>query len=337
MASVSDTLRALISGLVAFALALALAPLVLAAAKKLKARQTVLHYVEQHAGKSGTPTMGGWIFILAASASTLIFGMQRPAVVAVGIALAYGVVGFLDDFIKVHFKQNEGLKPYQKITAQLGISAIAAAFTLLNPSVGTSIHLPFSGIYLNLSYGIIPFTMFVYVALTNAVNLTDGLDGLAGWTSFVFFAVFAAVILSLQQSAEASGELERAQGLAALAVYCLSFGGAVLGFLCLNTYPAKIIMGDTGALALGGAMASAAVFSREPLLILLACIMPIVSCISVILQVAYYKLTKKRIFLMAPFHHHLEKKGWHESKITAVYVVISIIAGVLTLIAAGVK
>ncbi|MDR3216731.1 MAG: phospho-N-acetylmuramoyl-pentapeptide-transferase [Clostridiaceae bacterium] len=332
----SEVLRIALSGVTALVIAAVIAPLVLRIARRFKAGQTVLSYMEHHMSKSGTPTMGGWIFIISACASALIFGFGRPAQIAAAIMLSYAIVGFLDDFIKVKFKQNMGLRAYQKIIAQLGIAVLAAVFCYRAEFVGTAIHLPFSTRLYDISFWVIPLVIFLFIAMTNAVNLTDGLDGLAGFTGAVYFAAFTVIIFLLQRDAAVSGDSVRAEALLSLAVFSASVLGGVLGFLLLNSYPAKIIMGDTGSLALGGAAATVAVFSREPLLIAFAGIMYVVSCISVIVQVSYYKLTKKRVFLMSPFHHHLEKKGWHEAKITAVYVIVTAAFGLISILAAGV-
>lgn len=183
-----------------------------------------------------------------------------------------------------------------------------------------------------MSWGIIPFVMLVYVATTNCVNLTDGLDGLAGYTSVAYFLWFAILLYFIYDDAVKAGNSEYAKEVLSLCVFSASMLGGLLGYLVFNGYPAKIMMGDTGSLALGAACASVAVFSKNPLLIVTSGIMYVLSGISVILQVLYYKLTKKRIFLMAPFHHHLEMKGLHESKIVTIYFVCSMVGGALTLI-----
>ena len=183
-----------------------------------------------------------------------------------------------------------------------------------------------------MSWGIIPFVMLVYVATTNCVNLTDGLDGLAGYTSVAYFLWFAILLYFIYDDAVKAGNSEYAKEALSLCVFSVSMLGGLLGYLVFNGYPAKIMMGDTGSLALGAACASVAVFSKNPLLIVTSGIMYVLSGISVILQVLYYKLTKKRIFLMAPFHHHLEMKGLHESKIVTIYFVCSMVGGALTLI-----
>lgn len=313
------------------AIAAVFAPIVIKIASKLKAKQTVLGYVKQHEHKSGTPTMGGFIFILPAVIFSLI-ELSAFSVVALSLSLGFGVLGFLDDFIKIRYSRNLGLKPYQKIIGQLGLSAVAAYFCFASQHIGTAINLPFSAAEWNMSWGIIPFVIVIYLATTNSVNLTDGLDGLAGYTSAAYFMGFSLLLYLVYRDALISGNEEYARQLFGLCAFCISLLGGVLGYLIFNGFPAKIMMGDTGSLALGAAAASVAIFSKNPLLIILAGIMFVWSSISVILQVLSFKLTGKRIFLMAPFHHHLEMKGLHESKIVTIYFVISICAAALTLV-----
>lgn len=312
-------------------LSVMVAPAVIAMMRKLKAKQTVLGYVKQHEYKSGTPTMGGFIFLLPAFLFALV---EFSALSAVAVAISFGfcVLGFLDDFIKIRYARNLGLKPYQKIIGQLGLGAIAGYFVYASQYIGSEINLPFTSSTLDFSWGIIPFVVVVYVATTNSVNLTDGLDGLAGYTSVAYFLWFSILIYFVYQDAVEMGDLEYAKQILSLGVFCVSALGGLLGYLIYNGYPAKIMMGDTGSLALGAMCASVAVFLKNPLLIITSGIMFVLSSISVILQVSYFKLTKKRIFLMAPLHHHLEMKGLHESKIVTIYFVVSMIGGALTLI-----
>ncbi len=319
-----------------FIAALCVAPLVIRLMKKLKAGQVILGYVEQHSAKSGTPTMGGFIFILPVAVVTLAFGYGKLSLVAVLTMLGYGLLGFLDDFLKIKTQNNLGLKPYQKIIGQLGIALIIGIFCYKNPVVGGSINLPFTDKVWDLKWWYVPFTVLVYVATTNAVNLTDGLDGLAGSVSAVYFLGFFAIAFAATQSLNFYGQVLDEAEVSGMAVFAASLVGGVCAFLWFNFNPAQIMMGDTGSLALGGAAASIAVFTKNPLLILLSGIMFVVSCISVILQVLYFKLTKKRIFLMAPLHHHLEKKGLSEGKIVCRYTVVTLLFSVLSLYAAGV-
>ena len=254
------------------------------------------------------------------------------SIVAVALSMGFCLLGFLDDFIKIRFARNLGLKPYQKIIGQLGLSAIAGYFAYAYGGVGTSIALPFTDITVNLSWGIIPFVAIIYIATTNSVNLTDGLDGLAGYTSLAYFLGFSLLIYLTYLDALNGGDAAYAEQVLSLGVFSVAILGGLLGYLIFNGFPAKIMMGDTGSLALGAACATVAVFLRNPFLIVTSGIMFVWSSISVILQVLSFKLTKKRIFLMAPFHHHLEMKGLHESKIVTIYFVISLVGAALTLI-----
>lgn len=285
--------------------------------KKLKLGQTILHYVDKHAGKSGTPTMGGLIFIFASILASIFFFDENWILGGLVLLtmLGYGLLGFLDDFIKVKFGKNEGLKPYQKIIGQVGLALIIALFVYFK--VGSQIDL--FGIKLDLGIFIIPFIVVFFVAVTNSVNLTDGLDGLAGGVSLVYLLFFGAIIALVPAFYNFS-------------LISFAMAGALLGFLLFNGFPAKIFMGDTGSLALGGLIASLAVMTGMELIMAIIGIMFVLSAVSDIIQVAYYKKTHKRVFLMAPLHHHFEKKGVHENRIVAVYIVITIICGMSALI-----
>ncbi len=327
----SGLVKILLYFIASVALSLLVAPPIVKLMSKLKAKQTVLGYVKQHEHKSGTPTMGGFIFLLP----TIVFSLvefKRFSLVATAVTAGFCVLGFLDDYIKIRYARNLGLKPYQKIIGQLGLSFAAGWFVYASKDIGTAINLPFTAYMLDMKWGIIPFVMLVYVATTNCVNLTDGLDGLAGYTSVAYFLWFSMLLYFVYDDAVKSGNEAYAKEIISLCVFSASVLGGLLGYLVFNGYPAKIMMGDTGSLALGAACASVAVFSKNPLLIVTSGIMYVLSGISVILQVLYYKLTKKRIFLMAPFHHHLEMKGLHESKIVTIYFVASMVGGALTLI-----
>lgn len=327
----SGLVKILLYFIASVALSLLVAPPIVKLMSKLKAKQTVLGYVKQHEHKSGTPTMGGFIFLLP----TIVFSLvefKRFSLVATAVTAGFCVLGFLDDYIKIRYARNLGLKPYQKIIGQLGLSFAAGWFVYASKDIGTAINLPFTAYMLDMKWGIIPFVMLVYVATTNCVNLTDGLDGLAGYTSVAYFLWFSMLLYFVYDDAVKSGNEAYAKEILSLCVFSASVLGGLLGYLVFNGYPAKIMMGDTGSLALGAACASVAVFSKNPLLIVTSGIMYVLSGISVILQVLYYKLTKKRIFLMAPFHHHLEMKGLHESKIVTIYFVASMVGGALTLI-----
>ncbi len=326
----SDFVKILLYFIASFAIAAAAGAPVIKLMSRLKAKQTVLGYVKQHEYKSGTPTMGGVIFLLPMTIFSLV-EFTSFSLVAMALTLGFGVLGFLDDFIKVHYSRNLGLKPYQKIIGQLGLGVAAGYFVYASPFVGSGVNVPF-GASPELGWGIIPVIALVYIATTNSVNLTDGLDGLAGGCSVAYFIGFVALTLMCAYDAARAGDGEYAKQLTSLAAFSASMLGGVLGYLLFNGYPAKIMMGDTGSLALGAACACAAVFSRNALLIITSGIMFVWSSITVILQVLFFKLTKKRIFRMAPFHHHLEMKGMHENRIVALYFAISMIGGALTLI-----
>jgi len=313
------TIRYLLCGLFSFLFAVLIGPLVLGVCKKLKASQSILHYVDKHASKAGTPTMGGIIFILTLLFSCLFFFSNNTflAWFSVLICCAYGILGFLDDLIKVKMRHNEGLKPYQKLIGQFGIAIVVAVYLYLSGRTS----LTFFSWHFDIGWGVIPLAVVTLLATTNSVNLTDGLDGLAGGVSFVYVLIFG-VVLTLVESFEVSN----------LAVLCFGLCGGLAGFLLFNGYPAKIFMGDTGSLALGGFIAVIALFSGLELYLPIMGIMFVMSAVSDIIQVAYYKKTKKRVFLMAPLHHHFEKKGVHENKIVTVYILITAVASLSVLI-----
>ncbi len=262
--------------------------------------------------------MGGLAFV----AAIIIVGLCVAGVIngkanlTFTITAGFTVVGFLDDFLKIYRKENEGLKPYQKIIFQFAIALIAAVYCYINGI--TYLNVPFGGgAKFNIGWGIIPLVIFVFLACVNCVNLTDGLDGLAGGTSVAYLFVFG-LMLAVQK--------------ADLAVLCFVAVGAISAFLLFNVNKASIFMGDTGSLALGGFVACVSVFSENTLYIPILGIMFVLSGISVILQVIYYKRTRRRIFLMAPLHHHFQMKGHTECKIAYTYVAITAFIGMICLL-----
>ena len=304
--------------LVGFLFSCLIAPFVISMCKRFKASQSILHYVDKHKSKEGTPTMGGIIFLLSL-VSGLCFLLPESrfsSLFLIIVTLGYALLGFLDDFIKVHYHHNEGLKPYQKIIGQFGLALIVALYVYF--SGRTSLN--FFGLTFDLGFFIIPLVILVLLATTNSVNLTDGLDGLAGSVSFVYLLIFG-IILTLFDSAEMSN----------FAIITFSLCGGLLGFLCFNVYPAKIFMGDTGSLALGGFIGTLAVLSSLELILPFMGIMFVLSAVSDILQVIYFKKTHKRIFLMAPLHHHFEQKGVHENRIVFSYSMITLVMSLITL------
>lgn len=289
--------------------------------KRLKAGQSILSYVKEHEYKGGTPTMGGAVFVLVAAGVTLTLANResfRTAAVVCAAGASFAIVGFLDDFIKIKLSRNEGLKPYQKIVFQLAVASLISTYAFLRGYA--AVVLPFSGKTLDLGFWFIPFSVFVFIATTNCVNLTDGLDGLAAGTSYVYLLAVGAVIVI------------RSGGGNEFALSALALAGALVGFLLFNTYRAKVFMGDTGSLGLGGFIAAISLLSGNALLIPLVGVTFVLSGISVIAQVVYYKRTKRRIFLMAPLHHHFQMKGASESKIAFAYKFITAIFGIICVI-----
>lgn len=327
-------IKVLMTGIFSLVLGLMLGYPVLMLMRKLKAGQQILSYVDMHKSKNGTPTMGGVIFIIAIFVSTLIFFWKNVAVIVAMFAmLSYGLIGFLDDFLKIKNHHNLGLKAYQKIIAQAGIAIILSLFCYFNGKFGRNIYIPFSDKIIDFGLWIIPLVFLLYIATTNAVNLLDGLDGLAGKVSSVIFLSLAVMLLILSIKQDYLGnylDANTLNGLAGLSFAC--FGG-LLAFLCFNTFPAKIFMGDTGSLALGGLLASILAFSGQILIIFILGIMLIVTCVSVIIQVIYFKVTKgKRVWLMTPLHHHYQYKGVHENIITTVYATITMVCGIISIL-----
>ena len=269
--------------------------------------------------------MGGIMFILPAIVISLLFFKTdyMYAMVSLAVFLAYGILGFLDDFIKVHYKQNLGLRAYQKIIGQLGISLIVAIFTY--STVGSTIIIPFTNSTIDLGIFIIPLIIFIFVATVNSVNLIDGLDGLAS-TSSINFLFFIGLLLLLSQNLYVGIEVTEMQNLV-VTIFCVI--GTLFAFLLFNIYPAKIFMGDTGSLALGGLITSVAVFSRLELFIPLFGLVFVITAISDIIQVLYFKKTKKRVFKMAPLHHHFQMSGIHENKIVFGYFIVSFILNLI--------
>ena len=306
-----------VSMLFAFLASAALLLLILPLLRRLKAGQYILGYVKEHKDKGGTPTMGGLAFICAiiiVGFCTLGFNGGEVNL-TLAITASFMVVGFLDDFIKIYHKKNEGLKPYQKIIFQVAIATVAALYCYFNGL--TKLNIPFTDISTDISWGIIPLVIFIFTATVNCVNLTDGLDGLAGGTSCAYLLILG-IMLAIKGTY--------------FAVICFIGVGALAAFLVFNVNKAAIFMGDTGSLALGGLISCVSVFSGNSLYIPIIGIMFVISGISVIVQVIYYKRTRKRVFLMAPLHHHFQMKGYTECKITYCYFALTAFVGIICLI-----
>ena len=277
---------------------------------------------QSHLSKAGTPSMGGIAIIIAASLTTIgaavmgkIDGLGCAIILLVFVG--FGLIGFFDDYLKVIKKNNLGLRAYQKFGLQTILSVILAVYLANYTEGSTSVYIPFADIYVNFGIWYIPFVVFVVLAMTNAVNLTDGLDGLAsGVTAFIslFFAVAGFTY-----------------GIVTGAYFCSAMCGACLGFLVFNRNPAKVLMGDTGSLALGGGLAAAAILMKLELLLPIVGLLYVIEALSVVLQVGYFKISGgKRIFKMAPIHHHFEKCGFSEVQVVAgfwIFAVLCCVAG----------
>ena len=307
--------------------AIVMSPLIIK--RTASAKQPIYEYVDNHNSKQGTPTMGGLIFLFSACVIVLISNrINSLGAVAAIVTLAYGLIGFTDDFLKIKTKHNMGLKPYQKLIAQTVIAISVAVYCYLNTSIGSEFIIPFTEYTVDLSVWAIPVYIFVLVAMSNSVNLTDGLDGLAASTSSVYFTSFTVIFLiMINRIGVGLGD-----GLVTLASFSAAFAGALIAFVVVNSFPAKIFMGDTGSLAIGAGAACVAMFSKNTFYLPIIGIVYFITALSVIIQVAVFKLLHKRVFLMAPIHHHFERKGIHENKIVSAYSLVSVLVGIVCII-----
>ena len=320
----------ILSGLCSLATTVVLGLISIPLLRKLKAGQTVLKYVQEHKDKNGTPTMGGLFFIIPSVIIALLFGCaSRIATVSITIGIAFMCVGFIDDFIKIHFKRNEGLKAYQKIVFQLSIAVFAGIFSFANGI--TVFHIPFFNVSVDLGLWTVPLIIFVFVAITNSVNLTDGLDGLAGSVSATY--LLCTILLISVQTYALSHLYLKPQEYVKLNVLSSALIGGILGFLIFNVSKARVFMGDTGSLSLGGFIGAISIFSSNSFFIPVIGIMFVLSGISVIIQVLYFKKYKKRVFLMSPLHHHFQLKGYTETQISFAYTIITLVCGLLSVLA----
>lgn len=280
---------------------------------------------KSHLKKQGTPTMGGVIIALTifivcmglyVKYSVSEANVAKNILPLLFVTIGFGLVGFVDDFKKLVLKNTKGLKPIYKM---LGLLIIAVAYTLFLTNVlkiGTATYIPFLKIYINMPIWLyIPFAIFVLLGTTNAVNLTDGIDGLATTVTTIILAFFTTVGIIL--------------GVKEIVLVGATLVGACLGFLLFNLHPAKVFMGDTGSLLLGGAIAGIALYLKMPIILVIVALVPVIETISVMLQVTYYKKTGKRIFKMAPIHHHFELSGWSENKVVSVFSIITLILCVI--------
>ncbi len=297
---------------ISFIVASILGPIIIPLLHKLKFGQNIRQEgPKSHLKKAGTPTIGGLIFIFA-TIITMFIMVGNPtdeAMIALYSFVGFGFVGFLDDLLKIIKKKNEGLTSGQKMILLLIVSGFLTWYAY--KYIGTSINIPFLNGQINFGLFYIPFVMFYFAGVTNAVNLTDGLDGLATSVTVLVTTFLGIISYNL--------------GHISLAIFCVALAGALLAFLRFNAFPARVFMGDTGSLALGGAVAMVALILKMPLILVLIGIIYVIETLSVILQVASFKLIGKRIFKMAPIHHHFEQLGWSETKIVSVFSIITVV------------
>ena len=276
---------------------------------------------KSHLKKQGTPSMGGIFMIGAFAIATLFFVKDNPdAIVVLLITVGYGLVGFLDDYIKVVKKRSLGLRAWQKVVFQLIVTILFAIYLLKMNDFGTEIYVPFTkGFYINLGWLYVPFLLFVMVGTVNSVNLTDGLDGLASGVTVLVATYFVFIAYAVNKG---------------LIPVCGAAIGALLGFLVFNSYPAKVFMGDTGSLALGGFVASVAILTKMPIMLVIVGFVYVCESLSVMIQVGYFKLTGgKRIFKMAPIHHHFELSGLQGIKVVELFTIATAVLCLLGFVA----
>lgn len=305
--------------LIAFAISLASGPVIIPVLRRMKMGQTEREDgVQSHLKKAGTPTMGGVIILGSVIITSLFYISNYPKIIPIlFVTVGFGLIGFLDDYLKVVLKRSDGLLPKQKLALQIVVTAIFAFYIVKIAEIPLTILLPFTnGVYLDMGWLAIPIMFFAVIGTVNGTNFTDGLDGLASSVTVLVATFFTAVAIGTNSGIEP--------------ITC-AVVGALLGFLLFNVYPASVFMGDTGSLALGGFVASTAYMLQMPLFILIVGFIYLVEVLSVIIQVTYFKKTGgKRIFKMAPIHHHFELCGWSETRVVAVF---SIITALLCLIA----
>ena len=308
--------------LLSFGISVILGPVIIPFLRKLKMGQTErVEGVQSHLKKAGTPTMGGIIFLIAAVVTALFYVKDYPKVIPVlFLTLGFGIIGFLDDYLKVVLRRSDGLLPWQKFLLQIVVTGIFAYYLIHYTDISLSMRIPFwPDHYLNMGWLAIPVLFFAVIGTVNGVNFTDGLDGLAASVTLIVAVFFTVVSIGVQ------GGVEPMTG---------AVVGGLMGFLLFNVYPAKIFMGDTGSLALGGFVAGTAYVMEMPLFILLVGLIYLVEVLSVIIQVSYFKAThSKRIFKMAPIHHHFELCGWSETRVVAVFSVITAVMCLIALLA----
>ena len=312
--------KILLAAIFAAGLVLCTGPLLIPELHKLKFGQSIREEgPKSHQAKSGTPTMGGIMIILAIVIATVAAAPLTPAVLlALFITLGHFVLGFLDDYIKVVKKRNLGLKAKQKMLGQILIAIVTMIVGTRVLGIDTTIWIPIADINLDIGVGYYFLVLFVLVGTSNAVNLTDGLDGLASGTVAIASGAYALVCYM-------TGHFD-------LAIFCVAMMMACLAFLRFNAHPAKVFMGDTGSLALGGAIAAVGILTHTEILLAVIGFVFVCEALSVIIQVISFKTTGKRVFRISPIHHHFELGGWKETKVVFVFWMVGLVASVVGLL-----
>ena len=315
--------RILMPVIISFAISVILCPLLIPFLKRLKFGQFVRDDgPERHQKKSGTPTMGGIIILLSVTLTSIFYiGKYKDMIPVLFATVGFGLIGFLDDYIKIVMKRSLGLRAWQKLVGQILVTAILGFYLVNYTEVGSTMLIPFTGgfqggKYLDTSFLFVPILFIVVLGTVNGANFTDGLDGLASSVTILIATFFSVIAIGINSG---------------ISPITCAVAGSLLGFLVFNIYPARVFMGDTGSLALGGFVAASAYMLRMQLFIVIVGLIYLIEVLSVMLQVGYFKLTGgKRIFKMAPIHHHFELCGWPETRVVAVF---SIVTAVLCLIA----
>ncbi len=307
--------------MISFAISAILGPIVIPFLRRLKVGQTERKELESHLKKNGTPTMGGIMILASIIITSLFYVKDYPKIIPIlFMTVGFGVIGFLDDYLKVVLRRSDGLLPWQKMLLQIVVTTVFAVYMVLYSDVSLTMLIPFSGgLYLNLGWLAVPLMYFVVIGTVNGTNFTDGVDGLASSVTVMVATFFSVVAIGTNAGIEP--------------VTC-AVVGALLGFLLFNVYPASVFMGDTGSLALGGFVVSTAYMMQMPLFILIVGLIYLVEVLSVMIQVTYFKKTGgKRIFRMAPIHHHFELGGWSETRVVAVFSIVTALLCMLALLA----
>lgn len=315
------TYEIVIPVIIAFAISALLGPVVIPFLRKLKVGQTERKELESHLKKNGTPTMGGIMILASIIITSLFYVKDYPKIIPIlFMTVGFGVIGFLDDYLKVVLRRSDGLLAWQKMILQIIVTGVFAVYMVKYSGVALTMLIPFSGgKYLDLGWLAIPVLFFAVVGTVNGTNFTDGLDGLASSVTIMVATFFSVVAIGTN---------------AGIAPITCAVVGALLGFLLFNVYPASVFMGDTGSLALGGFVVSTAYMMQMPLFILIVGLIYLVEILSVIIQVTYFKKTGgKRIFRMAPIHHHFELGGWSETRVVAVFSITTAILCLIALLA----